>query len=213
MRTKLQTIFLSITNRIKCEEELLYGFTFHQRGPMLPMTLLQIYTLFHTALSLVALIAGILVVKGLLESSGRQLWTLLFLVTSAATTITGFFFPFQGVTRALILGVITLLPLFFATLARYQKHLESSWRGTYVISVVIILYFNCLVLIVQSFDKIPSLHAMAPTMEAPAHKIAQLLNLIAFVILGIRSFKNYKPKRLDELTTGYVSPRAKEGGL
>jgi hypothetical protein len=171
------------------------------------MTFLQIFTLFHTTLSVVAIIAGLLVVKGLIASHGRQLWTLLFLYTAAATTLTGFFFSFHGVTPALVLGVVSLIPLTLAFAARYRHRLEGAWRGAYVVSVVTTLYFNCFVLIVQAFQKIPSLNALAPTQSEPPFQIAQLATLALFIAAGVVSFKNYHPKRLtDELATTYISP-------
>ena len=170
---------------------------------------LQLFTLFHTALSIVAIVSGILVVKGLAQSGGRQLWTLLFIWTAWATTVTGFFFPFNGVTPALTLGVISLAPLTLATLARYRYRLAEAWRGTYVISAVITLYFNCFVLVVQSFRHFPSLNALAPTQTEPSFKIAQLVNLLVFIVIGIVSFKKYRPKGLD-LATDYVSPHHSE---
>jgi hypothetical protein len=45
-------------------------------------------------------------------------------------------------------------------------------------------YFNFFVLIVQSFRRVPVLHALAPTESEPPFAIAQLVALIAFVALG-----------------------------
>jgi hypothetical protein len=172
------------------------------------MTFLQLFTIFHTALSLVAIIAGLLVVKGLISSGGRQLWAFLFLVTAALTTVTGFFFPFNGVTPALLLGVISIAPIALAFLARYRHKLAGGWRGVYVISAVVTLYFNCFVLVVQAFQKVPSLNVLAPTQKEPPFQIAQLVTLVLFIVAGVFSFKNFRLKRLeDELATTYVSPR------
>jgi hypothetical protein len=171
------------------------------------MTFLQLFTLFHTAISVVAIIAGLLVVKGLIVSHGRQLWTILFLYTATATTFTGFFFPFNGVTPALVLGVISIVPITLAFLARYRHRLAGPWRGVYIISAVVTLYFNCFVLVVQSFQKIPSLHALAPTPSELPLQLTQLVTLVMFIVAGVVSFKNYRPKRLtDELPTTYISP-------
>lgn len=175
------------------------------------MTGLQLFTLVHTALSIVAIIAGILVMKGLISSAGRQLWTLLFLWTAAATTVTGFFFPFNGVTPALILGVISIVPITLAFAGRYRYRLQGTWRGTYVISAVVTLYFNCFVLVVQAFRHVPSLNALAPTQTEPAFQLAQLVNLVLFVVIGKISFRKYHPTNLqDTLAPSYISPHAEE---
>ncbi len=170
------------------------------------MSGLLLYTLFHTALSIVAIISGLLVVKGLISSAGRQLWTLLFLWTASATTLTGFFFPFNGITPALILGVVSIVPLTLAFVARYRYRLAGTWRSTYVVTVITVLYFNCFVLVVQSFRHVPSLNVFAPTQTEPPFKIAQLVTLLLFIVIGIISFKKYRPKISEELVTGYVSP-------
>lgn len=73
-----------------------------------------------------------------------------------------------------------------------MKHLAGGWRKAYVINAVIALYFNCFVLVVQAFQKVPSLHEMAPTQEEPPFAIAQGLLLVLFVVVGVRSVKNSK---------------------
>ncbi len=154
--------------------------------------MIKILTWIHTAISLVAIVAGLMVVKGLIESRGRQLWTLLFLVTAAATTLTGFFFPFQGPTPAFILGVISILPLTLSFHARYRHRLHGAWRKIYTVSAVTVLYFNCFVLIVQIFLKIPAANALAPTQKEPPFVIVQGLTLAAFIVLGILSTIKFK---------------------
>jgi hypothetical protein len=47
------------------------------------------------------------------------------------------------------------------------------------------LYLNVFVLIVQSFERVPSLHALAPTQKERPFKIAQLIVLVLFVALTI----------------------------
>lgn len=172
------------------------------------MLIQDLLTVLHTLISFVAIISGLLVVKGLINSSGRQLWTLLFLCSTAATTLTGFFFPFHGFTPAFTLGVISIIPLTLAFGARYTYRLKGAWRGTYVITAVLSFYFNFFVLVVQSFQKIPSLNAYAPTQTEPPFQIAQLITLILFITAGVFSFKNYHPKPEEELSTSYISPRA-----
>jgi hypothetical protein len=50
---------------------------------------------------------------------------------------------------------------------------------------VISLYFNVFVLVVQSFEKIPALHAIAPTQTEQPFKLTQLIALAVLVLLGI----------------------------
>src|SRR5690349_4170967 len=124
--------------------------------------ILQIYTLIHTLISLIAIFTGIVVVFGMLAGNRLDGWTKWFLVTAVATTITGFFFPFHGFTPAIGLGIISLPFLALTIFARYPKHLAGPWRWIYVIGGVICLYFNLFVAVVQAFEKTPALHDMAP---------------------------------------------------
>ena len=147
--------------------------------------ILQIYTIIHTLISLVAIFTGFVVVFGLLAGKRLDGWTKWFLVTAVATTITGFFFPFHGFTPAIGLGIISLPFLALTIFARYPKHLAGPWRWIYVIGAVICLYFNLFVAVVQAFEKIPALHALAPTQTEPPFKLTQLFVLAIFVVLAI----------------------------
>jgi len=60
-------------------------------------------------------------------------------------------------------GIVSLIVLAFAIAARYAFHLVGGWRHTYVITAMIALYLNVFVLIVQLFEKVPALRALAPT--------------------------------------------------
>jgi hypothetical protein len=86
-----------------------------------------------------------------------------------------------------------LLALTIAVYALYVRHLAGGWRRTYVIAAVISLYFNVFVLVVQSFMKVPLLHAMAPTQTESPFKIAQgcvPLLFVIFALLAARKFRS-----------------------
>jgi hypothetical protein len=155
--------------------------------------ILQIYTIVHTALSLIAIFTGIVVVFAMLANNRANYWTKWFLVTAVATTVTGFFFPFHGFTPAIGLGIISLPFLAITIFARYPKHLAGAWRWIYVIGAVICLYFNLFVLVVQSFEKIPALHALAPTQTESPFKLTQLLVLIISALLCITALIRFHP--------------------
>jgi hypothetical protein len=147
--------------------------------------ILQIYTIIHTLISLVAIFTGFVVVFGLLAGKRLDGWTKWFLVTTVLTSVTGFFFPFHGFTPAIGLGIISLLVLAVAIYARYPRQLAGHWRWIYVITAVIALYFNVFVGVVQSFEKIAALHALAPTQTEPPFKFTHLVVLAIFVVLTI----------------------------
>ncbi len=120
-------------------------------------------------------------------------WTKWFLITAAATTVTGFFFPFHGFTPAIGLGIISLPFLALTIYARYSKRLGGAWRWIYAIGAVICLYFNLFVLVVQLFEKVPALHAMAPTQTEAPFKLTQLVVLALFILLGIIAAIRFRP--------------------
>ena len=130
---------------------------------------------------------------GLLTARRLDHWTSFFLLTTVATSVTGFFFPFRGFTPAIGVGIISLVVLPVAIVARYARHLVGARRWTYVVCATVALYFNVFVLIVQSFQKIPALKAMAPTQTEPPFLVAQLLALILFVVLGIVAAIGFRP--------------------
>jgi hypothetical protein len=156
--------------------------------------ILQIYTIIHTLISLVAIFTGLVVVLGMLGGKRLDGWTKWFLITAVATTITGFFFPFHGFTPAIGLGIISLPFLALTIFARYPKHLAGPWRWIYVIGAVICLYFNLFVAVVQAFEKIPALHALAPTQTEPPFKLAQLIVLLVSVLLAIVAAIRFHPE-------------------
>jgi hypothetical protein len=156
--------------------------------------ILHIYTIIHTLISLIAIFAGFVVLFAMLSGNRASGWTKWFLITAVATTVTGFFFPFHGVTPAIILGVITV-PVFTITIyARYSRRLVGAWRWIYVIGAVMTLYFNLFVLVVQLFQKVPALHAIAPTQTESPFKFTQLTVLVASVLLGIIAVVRFHPE-------------------
>ena len=156
--------------------------------------ILQIYTVIHTLISLAAIFTGFVVVLGLLARNRADSWTKWFLVTAVATTVTGFFFPFHGFTPAIGLGIISLPFLALAIFARYSKQLAGAWRWIYILSAVICLYFNLFVLVVQSFEKIPALHALAPTQTESPFKLTQLIVLTISALLCIVALIRFHPE-------------------
>jgi len=122
---------------------------------------LETFTPIHVLISLAGIASGLVVLYGLLTNQRLDRWTAVFLTTTALTSVTGFLFPFMAVTPAVKLGIISLVVLAIAVVARYRLHL--AWRRTYVIAACAALYFNVFVLVVQAFEKVPGLKAIAPT--------------------------------------------------
>ena len=147
---------------------------------------------FHTWLSLLALFSGIVVVFGLLLRKKLGRWTGFYLTTAVATSVTGFFLPAPHLLPSHIVGILSLLVLGLAILARYFFHFAGAWRAIYVVSTMVALFFLVFVAIAQAFAKIPALKALAPTQSEPPFAISELTTLVIFVLLiiaGLRSFR------------------------
>ena len=155
--------------------------------------ILRAYTIIHTLISLIGILTGLIVLVGLLAGKRLDGWTKWFLITTVLTSVTGFFFPFHGFTPAIALGIMSLIVLAVAIFARYPRQLAGHWRWIYVVTAVIALYFNVFVLVVQTFEKIPALHALAPTQTEPPFKLTQLVVLAIFVLLGIIAAIRFRP--------------------
>jgi magnesium-transporting ATPase (P-type) len=131
------------------------------------------------------------VVFGLLTGERFDGWTAIFLAATAATSLTGFMFPFDHLLPSHKVGVISLVVLAIAVLSRYIFHLAGSWPAIYVISALVALYLNVFVGVVQAFLKVPALKALAPTQKEPPFLIAQPVVLLLFVGLTILAAKRF----------------------
>ena len=146
----------------------------------------------HVVISLVAIVSGLFVAFGLLTAKRFNGLTAFFLVTTVATSVTGFFFPFHGFTPAIGVGKASLVVLAVAIFARYGRQLTGAWRRIYVVTAMIALYLNVFVLIVQLFQKVPELRALAPTQSEPPFLVAQLVALALFVVLTTFAVKRFR---------------------
>lgn len=154
---------------------------------------LALLTYVHTGLSLAALGAGIPVAIGLLRSEAAKRWTIVFLVTSVLTSVTGFLFPFSNFGDSHWVGLLSLIVLAAAIAAQYLFRFRGAWRWIYAIGALLAFYFNVFVLMAQLFKKVPALHAAAPTLMEPPFLIAQLAVLAVFAWLLWKAARGFKP--------------------
>jgi len=153
----------------------------------------QAFTAFHVALSVVGLLSGVIVVLGLLNGWRLPGWTALFLVTTIATSATGFLFHSPSFGPPQVVGVISLIVLAAAVAAQYIYHLAGRWRVVYVVTAVLAFYLNAFVGVAQAFQKIPLLHGLAPTGSEPPFLVAQAAVLALFVVIAVLSLKRFHP--------------------
>src|SRR6266702_7155047 len=124
---------------------------------------LPAFTMVHVIISLIAIVAGLVVMFGLLGSQPLPGLTAIFLLFTILTSVTGFLFPFTQLLPSHMVGILSLVLLAIACIALYAMRLAGVWRSVYVVTAMTSLYLNVFVLVVQGFLKVPALHALAPS--------------------------------------------------
>jgi hypothetical protein len=151
------------------------------------------FTEFHVILSLIGIASGVIVLFAMFAGKRVPTSTGVFLLTTVATSVTGFFFPSDKFGPPQVVGVISLVVLALAILALYVYKLSGSWRWIYVTTAVLALYLNVFVGVVQAFQKVEFFRALAPTQTEPPFAIAQGLVLVIFIALCVVAVKRFRP--------------------
>lgn len=157
---------------------------------------LDALTFVHVLLSLIGIVTGFIVLAGMFDSRRVESWTAMFLITTIATSVTGFLFPFTKLLPSHIVGIISLVVLAIAAAARYSFRLKDAWRWIYVVTALAALDLNVFVLVAQAFLKVPALKAMAPTGSEPPFLIAQAVVLVFFIYVGVRAAMRFRPETM-----------------
>jgi hypothetical protein len=153
---------------------------------------LALFTLAHVAISLAAIATGLIVAGGLLSSRRLDQMTAAFLATTAATSVTGFLFPFAGFLPSHAFGILSLLVFPVVVYARYIRKLAGRWRTVYVITAMLVLYLNSFVLVAQLFLRLPALKELAPKQAEPPFAVSQLALLVLFVALAVVAARRFR---------------------
>jgi hypothetical protein len=150
------------------------------------------FTLVHVLLSLIGIFSGLVVVYGFLK--GRLLggWNGVFLVTTIATSATGFLFHSAQFGPPHFVGIISLVLLGFSVAALYAFNLAGPWRWIYTATATLALYLNVFVGVVQAFQKVSFLQPLAPTQSEPPFAIAQGIVLVIFLALAVLASKRLR---------------------
>src|SRR5713101_4067774 len=165
-----------------------------ERIMILGMSLSTFVTV-HVIISLIGIVAGIIVMFGLLGSNRMPGLTAIFLLFTILTSATGFLFPFEKLLPSHMIGILSLVLLAIACIALYGMKLSGAWRWIYAVTALLSLYFNVFVLVIQGFLKVPALHALAPGEPpgGPVFAVVQLIVLVFFVIVIIGAVRRFRP--------------------
>lgn len=159
---------------------------------------LATFVLVHVIISLIAIVAGLIVMFGMLGSKSQPGLTAIFLLFTILTSATGFVIPpflSEKLLPSHLFGIISLILLAIACVALYGMKLAGAWRWIYVLTALISLYLNVFVLVIQSFLKIPALTALAPgnPPAGPVFAVAQGLVLVFFAVMIIGVWRRFRP--------------------
>jgi hypothetical protein len=153
------------------------------------------FTTVHVIISLIGIVSGIIVMFGMLGSNRMPGLTAIFLLFTILTSATGFLFPFTQLLPSHIVGILSLVLLAIACIALYAMGLAGPWRWIYVVTALASLYLNVFVLVIQSFLKVPALHALAPSVppSEPPFAVVQGIVLLFFVLVIIGAWRRFHP--------------------
>ena len=156
---------------------------------------LSAFTTLHVVISLIAIVVGLIVMFGMLGPYHPGGLTGIFLLLTILTSVTGFMFPFNGITPGILVGILSCVLLAIACIALYAMKVAGPWRWIYAVTALASLYLNVFVLVTQSFLKISPLHEIAPgnPPNGPAFAVAQGIALLFFVVMIIVAVRRFKP--------------------
>jgi len=159
---------------------------------------LDTFVLVHVIISLIGIVAGLVVMFGMLGSNRMPGLTTIFLLFTILTSATGFLIPplvSEKLLPSHMIGLLSLILLAIACIALYVMKLSGSWRWIYVLTALISLYLNTFVLVIQSFLKIPALTALAPgnPPSGPVFAVVQGIVLVFFVLMIIGAWRRFRP--------------------
>lgn len=168
------------------------------------------FTLLHVIVSLLATAFGVAVLTGLLANRLYRRSNSTLLITASLTDITGFAFPNTHITPGIVVGVLSLVALIVAAIALHVRRLSGVFRGTFVVSTTIALYFEIFVLVAQLFRHVAPLAALGPTGQGPAFAVAQLLVLAVFIWLGRAALRKFSTGSISTANLALETPLAGE---
>jgi hypothetical protein len=154
------------------------------------------FTTLHVIISLIGIASGMVVVLAMCNGRRVPGWTALFLISTVLTSVTGFLFHSAAFGPPHVVGVISLLTLAIAVIALYVNRLAGAARWLYIVSAILALYLNVFVGVVQAFQKVSFLHALAPTQKEPPFLVAQLLVLVFFVFVALIALKGFPARTI-----------------
>lgn len=160
------------------------------------------FGIFHTAISLVAVVAGVLALvrDGRIDVSNRVGQT--YVSMTILTCLTGFFiFAHGGFGKPHALGIMTLAVLAFAAVARWTSLFGRAAQAVETVALSATFFFHMIPAITETSTRIPS---GAPLVDSPESPVLAAITGVLFLVFlagatmqvrKLRARKNGAPPR------------------
>jgi len=152
---------------------------------------------FHTAISVIALVAGLIALVRDKQISPKNLLGKIYVVTTVVTCVTGFgIFQHGGFGNAHVLGIITLIVLGVAAVAGHSHLFGRASRYVETVSYSATLFFHFIPAITETSTRLPPESPLVANADAPALQVATGVLFVAFLIgatLQVRRLRAASP--------------------
>jgi uncharacterized membrane protein len=152
---------------------------------MAPTNLLGLTTLgtFHTAISLIALAAGIIALLRYKEILPASLAGKIYIAATLVTALTGFgIFQHGGFGKPHALGVITLIVLAIAAVAGTTRLFGRASRYVETVGYSATFFFHWIPAVTETTTRLPAGAPVFASPEAPGLQIITAVLFVAFLI-------------------------------
>lgn len=155
--------------------------------------------LFHTAISLVALVAGAVALARDTEIVRASALGQLYIWTTVVTSVTGFgIFQHGGFGKPHALGVMTLIVLLLAAIAGRTQLFGRASRYIETIGYTLTFLFHMIPALTETFTRIPVGSPLFSSPEDPALEKIIGLFVLAFIVgatLQVRRLRASAPRQ------------------
>ncbi len=152
---------------------------------------------FHTVISLIALVAGLIAVIRDKEISPRNRLGQIYVVTTIITCVTGFgIFQHGGFGKPHVLGIITLVVLGVAAVAGYSNLFGRASRHVETVSYSATLFFHFIPGISETSTRLPPGSPLVANADAPALQVATGVLFAAFLVGATLQVRRLRAARL-----------------
>lgn len=171
------------------------------------MTGLTTLGIIHTAISLVALAAGIIALVHDKEISPRNFVGKLYIWTTVLTCLTGFpIMQHGGFGKPHVLGIITLVVLVVAAMAGRSKFGQAS-RYVETVSYSATFFFHWIPTIVETSTRLPVGAPLVTNRDGPELQAATAVLFLLFLIGAILQVRRIRANGRQDAFSGLAEQR------